>query len=104
MMVSQLQHAAQAVAPGVEPRFYDDRGCLAADVAALPPGALLFVQQDNASGWIDVSSAFFAFPSGLRTPMGYGVTAFSTEADAARVDRDGRALRWADVVRKLGTP
>jgi hypothetical protein len=104
MMVSQLQHAAQAVAPGAEPRFYDDRGCLAADVASLPAGARLFVQRDNGTGWLDVSSAFFAFPPGLRTPMGHGVTAFSTEEEAARADRDGRALRWADVVRKLGTP
>lgn len=101
MMISEATHAAQAVAPGEEPRFYDDRGCLAADAASLPERAKLFVQLDGGTGWTDVSRAFFAFPSDARTPMGYGVTAFSTQADASRADRDGRALRWADVVARI---
>lgn len=100
-MISDLAHAAQAVAPGEEPRFYDDRGCLAQDAASLPAGARLFVQLDGGTGWIEARDAFFAFPAGARTPMGYGVTAFRTEAGAARADRDGRARRWDDVVRDL---
>ena len=55
--------------------------------------ARLFVQLDGERGWIDARDAFFAFPEQARTPMGYGVTAFEAEADATRVDRDGRA--WA---------
>jgi copper chaperone NosL len=102
MLISSLDHAAQAVAPGEEPRFYDDRGCLATDAASLPAGSRLFVQLDGGAGWIDAAEAFFAFPADARTPMGYGVTAFPTESDAARADRDGRALRWADVLDRLG--
>ena len=101
MMVSELTHAAQAVAPGHEPRFYDDRGCLAQDVASLPADARLFVQLDSGAGWIDVRDAFFALPTHLRTPMGYGVTAFRNQQDAARADGSGRALRWSDVVAEL---
>jgi copper chaperone NosL len=101
MMISEPAHAAQAVAPNEEPRFYDDRGCLAKDAASLPADARLFVQLDRGAGWIDVREAFFAFPEGARTPMGYGVTAFRTEAEAARADRNTRARRWADVVREL---
>jgi hypothetical protein len=33
--------------------------------------------------------------------MGYGVTAFRTEVEAARADRDGRARRWSDVRREV---
>ena len=101
MMISSLDHAAQAVAPGEEPRFYDDRGCLAKDVASLPSDARLFVQLDTGAGWIEASAAFFAFPTNVKTPMGYGVTAFRTEAEAARVDRGGRARKWAEVVGEI---
>lgn len=102
MLISRLDDAAQAVAPGAEPRFYDDRGCLAKDAASLPSGARLFVQLDGGSGWIEAGEAFFAFPADARTPMGYGVTAFRTEAAASSADRGRRAYRWADVVREIG--
>jgi hypothetical protein len=101
MMISDLKHAAQAVAPGAEPRFYDDRGCLANDAASLPAGARLFVQLDGGQGWIDVNDAAFAVPPDARTPMGYGVTAFRDAAAAARADRSGRALTWPAVVKEL---
>ena len=101
MIISSLDDAAQAVAPGEEPRFYDDRGCLAKDAPSLPPEARLFVQLNGGTGWVDASVAFFATPTGARTPMGYGVTAFRTEAEASGADRAGRAHRWADVVREV---
>jgi copper chaperone NosL len=101
MLVSRIDNAAQAVAPGIEPRFYDDRGCLAADVSALPPGAKLFVQLDGGAGWIEAGDAAFAFPAGLSTPMGYGVTAFRTAGEAARADRTGTARKWTDVVSEV---
>jgi copper chaperone NosL len=101
MLVSSLHDAAQAVAPGQEPRFYDDRGCMARDAAVLPADARLFVQLDRGAGWIDVRDAFFAFPVNAPTPMGYGVTAFRTESEALRADRDAGARRWPDVVRGL---
>jgi copper chaperone NosL len=103
-LISEQAHAAQAVAPGQEPRFYDDRGCLAKDAGSLPPDARLFVQLDRGAGWVDVRDAYFAFPADARTPMGYGVTAFRSEPEATRADRAGRAWRWADVTRELEKP
>jgi copper chaperone NosL len=101
MMISDGAHAAQAVTRGEEPRFYDDRGCLAQDAARLPDTARLFVQLDGGKGWIDVRDAFFALPRDARTPMGHGVSAFRNEGNARRADRGGRALRWEAVVREL---
>ncbi len=98
MMISDARHAAQAVAPGQDPRFYDDRGCLAEDAPELPAGARLFVEHDAGSGWIDVHDAFFAVTSDARTPMGHGLTAFRSSEEAARADRNGRALSWNDVL------
>src|SRR5918994_1411318 len=54
MLISEQTHAAQAVAPDEEPRFYDDRGCLAKDAGSMPAGVRLFVQLDRGAGWIDV--------------------------------------------------
>lgn len=101
MMVSDPAHTAQAVVPNAEPRFYDDRGCLAQDASTLPADATLFVQLDGGAGWIDVHLAFFAFPAGERTPMGHGLTAFRSEDEAARADSDRRARQWNDVVREI---
>jgi copper chaperone NosL len=101
MIVSELTSAAQAVAAGEEPRFYDDRGCLARDAATLSAEWHLFVQLDGARGWTPAREAFYAFPEGARTPMGYGVTAFATEAEAKQVDRQSRAHSWDNVVRDL---
>jgi copper chaperone NosL len=101
MLISKLDDAAQAVAPGDEPRFYDDRGCLAKDAPSLSSSARVFVQIDGGVGWIDAEDAFFAFPTNRRTPMGYGLTAFRTEAEASRADRSGRTLKWAAAVREI---
>jgi hypothetical protein len=101
MLVSRLDDAAQVVAPDVEPKFYDDRGCLAADVDAGGTGAQLYVQLDGGTGWIEVDDAVFAFPAGFRTPMGYGVTAFRTAAEAAKADREGAARTWSEVVKEV---
>jgi copper chaperone NosL len=98
MMISTAAHAAQAVAPGQDARFYDDHGCLARDAAALPATARLFVQHDGGSGWLEAAEAFFARPREARTPMSYGLVAFSSREAAAHADRDGRAWRWADVL------
>ena len=101
MIVSELTSAAQAVSKREDPKLYDDRGCLAKDAATLSSEWRMYVQLDGARGWIPTVEAFYAFPEGARTPMGYGVTAFATEAEAKRVDRQSRAHSWDDVVRAL---
>lgn len=96
MLISREGDAAQAVFPDSDTRFYDDIGCLARD-GSLGAGARLYVQADRGSAWLDVEKASFARPTGHQTPMGYGFVALSDAARAREADRDGRALRWADV-------
>jgi copper chaperone NosL len=100
MIISDARNAAQAVSPSDDTRFYDDIGCLARDRAARAKGLRLFVRDGAADGWLPVEQAFFARPAGLETPMGYGITAFASEAAARRADRDGTARHWPDVVRE----
>lgn len=96
MLVSRERDAAQAVFSDADARFYDDIGCLARD-RSLGESARLFVQADGGAGWRDVETAFFAQPVRHETPMGYGFAATSDAAKARAADREGRALRWADV-------
>jgi hypothetical protein len=96
MMISQIADAAQYVSSREETRFYDDLGCAAADAGRVPIQGRFFVRADGGSRWIAAGEAFYA-KTGDRSPMGYGYFAFSTEAQAAARDANGRALRWSDV-------
>jgi copper chaperone NosL len=90
MVVSAARFASQIVAPGEEPRFFDDLGCLAAhlrDREALAPGAVVYVADHRTRTWADASSAVFTRVAGIETPMGSHVIAHassaSRDADAA---------------------
>jgi hypothetical protein len=98
MIVSQLRFAAQARSAGEETRFYDDVGCLAADAKAGRSGTDLFVVVDDAGRWTPASSAFYARPARLDTPMGYGFVALDSAEETRRRDRDGRSRAWAEVL------
>lgn len=94
MMISDVADAAEYVSAREETRFYDDLGCAAADAGRVPIRGKFFVRAEGGTRWLDAEDAFFARTGG-RTPMGYGVFAFSTEAQAR--DAGGKALRWSDV-------
>lgn len=96
MVVSDPATAAEVVARNAETRFYDDPGCLAADVAPAAGEAEAWVRVDGGKAWKRGSEAFFARPRGARTPMGYGFLAFSSQSAARSVDRDGRAWTWSE--------
>jgi copper chaperone NosL len=70
------------VAPGEEPRFFDDIGCLATFVKAgrAPAGATAFVTDYRTRDWIRADRAVYARVPGLQTPMGSQLVA---HADAA---------------------
>jgi copper chaperone NosL len=102
MLISSAAGAGQALVVGEETRFYDDVGCLAKDAARLTAQARLFVQATNGAGWVDVESLWFAKPAAIQTPMGYGLAAYASEAGARGADRTGDAMRWEEVVRRLG--
>ena len=87
MAVSDARFAAQVVAPGELPRFFDDIGCLASFVRAgkLPPEAVAYVADHRTKAWVRTDRALFTRVPGLETPMSSHVIA---HADAASRDQD----------------
>lgn len=81
--------SAQIVAPGEEPQFFDDIGCLRDYVAkvALAADAAVFVADHRTGEWVDARRAVFTRTS-LDTPMASGLVA---HADAASRDADAAA-------------
>jgi copper chaperone NosL len=97
MAVSDARFAAQLVAPGEEPRFFDDIGCLADYLRASPavrPGSAAYVADHRSKAWVSAAAATFVRCPGLATPMASGLAAF---ADAASRDGDPEARRCAAV-------
>lgn len=96
MAVSSPRFASQLVAPGEEPRFFDDLGCLAAylrDHASLPSGAVAYVADHRSGEWVPPSAAVFTSVPGLETPMGSHVVAHASASS-----------RDADPASQHGTP
>lgn len=90
MAVSAARFASQIVAPGEEPRFFDDLGCLAThlrDRATLAAGTVVYVADHRTREWTNASSAVYTRVAGVETPMGSHVIAHaspaSRDADAA---------------------
>src|SRR6185503_10219514 len=70
MAVSEARFAAQLVAPGEVPRFFDDVGCLAAFVKAghAPARATAFVADHGTRAWVRADAAVYTQVAGLATP------------------------------------
>lgn len=83
MSISSVRTAAQIVAPGEEPRFFDDLACLSSWLRAgdpVPSGSRIFVADHRTSTWVPADLAVFTRVPGLETPMGSGMVAHETEA------------------------
>ena len=83
MAVSNQRFAGQIAAPGEEPLFFDDIGCLSNYVqanAALPRGAVAYVADHRTGDWMPVAAAIFTLVPGLETPMGSHLIAHATAA------------------------
>lgn len=76
MVVSSVRTAAQIVAPGELPMFFDDLGCLRDYRAShpLPDGAVVYVGDYRTGEWIREEAAIVA-KTDIRTPMGSGLVA-----------------------------
>lgn len=91
MLVSDVHFAAQLVAPGEEPRFFDDLGCLRDDLTAhpeRPAGALAYVADHRTGEWVLASSAVYTQGPSIQAPMGSHLMA---HASAASRDADPAA-------------
>jgi copper chaperone NosL len=90
MAVSEARFASQLVAPGEEPRFFDDLGCLASYLKAgrAAAAATAFVADHRTRAWVRADQAVYTRVNDLATPMGSHLIA---HADAASRDRDALA-------------
>ena len=95
MAVSAPRFAAQVVAPGEEPRFFDDLGCLRDWLRAHPSpprGAVAYVADHRTGAWVRAAAAAYARVPGLATPMGSELVAHQ-DAGSRVADRSlGRAV------------
>ncbi len=72
MAVSDVRFAAQLVAPGEEPTFFDDVGCLRDHLRRTPRrhvGTVAFVADHRTREWHRASRAVFTRRDSLETPM-----------------------------------
>ncbi len=96
MAVSDVHFAAQIVAPGEEPRFFDDIGCLAHWLKDHhpPAGAVAFVADHRDGRWRSAAEAVYTRAPQLSTPMGSGIVAHASAAsrDQDTAVRGGEAL------------
>ncbi len=105
MAVSQIEFAAQCVSAGLNPKFYDDVGCLVLDLGNLPEetSKVLYVADFETHDWLDVNVAHFVMSKNIESPMGYGIAAF---ADASRASQlantgEGQLLNFSDLTARL---
>ena len=89
MTISDAHFAAEVVAPGEEPRQYDDIGCLAGDLKkrALPPQSRAFVADYSTGALVPAGDAVYTRVESIETPMMSHVVA---HANAAARDADSR--------------
>jgi copper chaperone NosL len=109
MTVSSLRFAAQLVAPGEEPRFFDDIGCLRGfldDAPDLPADAVAFVADHRSGAWVRARDAVFTRVEAMDTPMGSHLLAHASAAarDADPDARGGAAVDVTDLFGPSGPP
>ena len=96
MPVSDASLAAQLVAPGEEPKFFDDIVCLRDFLAASAsrnPRSVAYVADHRTRAWVRASAAVYT-RSNLETPMG---SHWIAHADPASRDADPAAAGGANV-------
>ena len=90
MSVSDLRFAAQLTAPGHEPKFFDDAGCLRDWLKAPREEApwTAWVTDHRTKEWVTAKDALFTRNPSVQSPMNSGLAAW---ADATSRDRDPAA-------------
>jgi copper chaperone NosL len=108
MAVSDARFAAQLVAPGELPLFFDDIGCLADFLKAgkAPAGAVAFVADHRTKAWVRADRAVYTRVSGLSTPMGSRLVAHENPASRDRDPdlRGGSAVAARELFGPGGPP
>jgi copper chaperone NosL len=108
MTGSNGRSAAQIVAPGEEPLFFDDIGCLREYVkgSRAAAGAVWYVADHGSGAWIRADRAVYARNDAVPTPMSSHVLAYASPAarDADPDGRNGTPTSPAEVFTGLSVP
>jgi copper chaperone NosL len=108
MLVSDARTASQLVAPGDEPLYFDDLGCLARYLVEHPPrrGAVAYVADHRTRVWVRASEAVYTVQPSVPTPMGSNLFAHKDEAsrEADPAAAGGRSLTPREVFGPHGPP
>jgi copper chaperone NosL len=90
MAISEARLASQLVAPGEEPRFFDDLGCLGNYLKGRtpPPGSMAYVADHRTKAWVPAASAVYTRVEKVETPMSSHLLA---HVDARSRDQDPEA-------------
>jgi copper chaperone NosL len=96
MAVSDARFAGQLAAPGEDPLFFDDIGCLAGHLQRARPAdeAVAYVADHRTAEWIEARAAIFTRVETLATPMGSHLVA---HRDASSRDQDPASRQGLDV-------
>jgi len=107
MPVSDPSLAAQLAAPGEEPRFYDDIGCLRDALAgsSAPAGSTAWVADHRTKEWVRATKAVYTRAS-IATPMGSHWIAHSSAAsrDSDPAARGGTPVSAREIFGEKGAP
>ena len=102
MSVSDLRFAAQLTAPGHEPKFFDDAGCLRDWLKAPREEApwIAWVTDHRTKVWVKAKDALFTRNPSVQTPMSSGLVAHASAAsrDADPAAKEGSAVPAAEVI------
>ena len=102
MLVSDPHTAAQLVAPGEEPLFFDDLGCLGRYLREHPPrrGGVVYVADHRTGNWVPAGEAVYVLQPRASTPMGSHLLAYgnATSRDSDPAASGGRAVPVRDVL------
>lgn len=97
MIVSDQRVASQIVAPGEEPRFFDDLGCLAnyLKTAQPPSGAVVYVADHRTKAWVRADQAAYTRAETTTAAMGSHFIAHES-AESRDGDPDAKNGRPVD--------
>lgn len=86
MIISDPAYAAAYRTAGGETRLFDDLGEMVLHNRQQSEATTaVFVHSYETRDWLRAEEAYFVVSSGLRTPMGVGVAAVGTEAEATQL-------------------
>ncbi|HKA37899.1 MAG TPA: hypothetical protein VKH43_13830 [Thermoanaerobaculia bacterium] len=107
MPVSDASLAAQLTAPGEEPRFYDDLGCLRDALAqsTVPAGSVAWVADHRTREWVRAGKALYT-RAAIATPMGshWIAHASADSRDADPAAKGGSPVSPREIFGEKGAP